>query len=156
GEAGLIFIDEESVLLPSADFAPSQAKDFLRIERASETPTGVYGSRWGSERIAGAARLAAAWGDRWKPLGLYRIVPVQLPGGSLIYELRTQVKARVLWGAAPGREAAGEPSPAQKIAALEQLVHDQGALDREGASSLIDLRDLAGPTKAATAPRPAS
>src|SRR5438046_927254 len=38
GEEGLLFLDQESVLLPSADFAPSQAKDYLRIAASGETP----------------------------------------------------------------------------------------------------------------------
>ncbi len=60
-EAGLLFIDAHGVLLPSADFAQGQAKDFLRIAAGNETPASVYGTPWGSERIAGAARVAAAW-----------------------------------------------------------------------------------------------
>src|SRR5581483_9460059 len=34
GDDGLLFLDEESVLLPSSDFSPSQAKDYLRIAAA--------------------------------------------------------------------------------------------------------------------------
>src|SRR5437763_10504006 len=36
-EKNLLFLDEQSVLLPSGDFAPSQAKDYLRIVAAGET-----------------------------------------------------------------------------------------------------------------------
>ncbi|HEX5104744.1 MAG TPA: hypothetical protein VFV87_13075 [Pirellulaceae bacterium] len=161
GEAGLLFIDAGGVLLPSEDFAPGQTKDYLRIAAGGETPAGIYGTASWSERILGAARIAAAWegaedrgqgtGDRgqgtgdsgsklWQKLGLYRIVPVQSSAGGVTYELRTERDARVLWGSAPGSEAPGEPPPEQKIAKLQHLVADKGPLDREGASSPVDLR----------------
>ena len=149
GNKGLIFVDEESVLLPDADFAPGQAKDFLRIASHNELPTGGYGTSWGSQRISGAARVAAAWGQRWQPLGLYRIDAAVAPGGRFIYELQTQQQTRVVWGAAPGRESAGEPSAKEKIAALEQLVRDKGPLDKSGRSAPIDVRELAGATTSA-------
>ena len=145
GEQGLLFVDEESVLLPSADFAPSQARSYLRIMAAGETPASVYGTPWGSERIAGAARVAAAWGNRWQPLGLYWIVAARSAGGELLYELRTQDdKVHVVWGGVPGRDSSSEPSSEQKIAALEQYVHDKGPLDKSGGPAVIDLRELAG------------
>jgi hypothetical protein len=143
GEAGLLFVDGLGVLLPSTDFAQSQAKGFLRIAAGDETPAGGYGVAWGSERVSGAASIAAAFGQKWQPLGLYRVVAVETTAGDLTYELRTKSEARVVWGAAPGQEALGEPSPEQKIAALEHLVSDKGPLDRAGAPPLVDLRKSA-------------
>jgi hypothetical protein len=151
-ESGLLFIDAEGVLLPSADFAPGQAKEFLRIAAANETPAGVYGTPWGSQRIAGAARLAAVWegeskkgnvassgSKRWQRLKLYRIAAVQAAGGDFIYELQTRTATRIVWGSAPGMESSGEPSPEDKMASLERFVADKGDLDRENVP-LIDLR----------------
>jgi hypothetical protein len=143
GDSGLVFIDETATLLPSEDFAPEQAKDYLRIEAAGEVPTSGYGLPWKSERIAGAARIAAALAQRWQPLGLYRIMAAQSGDGQTIYELRTPRDVRIIWGAIPGREAPGEPSPEQKLAALERYVQDKGSLDREGGEALLDLRTLA-------------
>lgn len=140
GEAGLLFIDAQGVLLPSADFAQSQAKDFLRIAAGNETPAGGYGAAWGSERVAGAAQVAAALGDRWQPLGLYRVSAVESSAGELTYELRTKADVRIVWGSLPGHETSGEPSAEQKLRTLEQLVADKGPLDREGGRALIDLR----------------
>jgi hypothetical protein len=95
--------------------------------------------------MAGAARIAAELGKRWQPLGLYWLVAARSAGGELIYELRTQDdRSRVVWGLAPGREATGEPVAKQKIAALEQFVHDKGPLGREGGPPVIDVRELAG------------
>lgn len=140
GEAGLLFVDGFGVLLPSADFAQSQAKDFLRIAAGNETPAGGYGVAWGSDRVSGAAAIAAAFGPKWQPLGLYRIVGVETTAGDLTYELRTKADSRVVWGAAPGHEASGEPAPEHKIAALEHLVGDKGPLDRADAPPVVDLR----------------
>jgi hypothetical protein len=153
GEAGLVFIDERSVILPSHDFAPGQGKDFLRIAGGQETTAGVYGTPWGSERIAGAARLAALWGQRWQPLELYRIDTTQPPGGELVYELKTRRGVRVIWGTMPGTESARDVSAEQKIAALEHYVHDKGPLEREGGPAVVDLRELAG-AAAKTARKP--
>src|SRR5439155_25684571 len=85
-EKGLLFLDEESVLLPTKDFAAGQARNYLRIVAAGETPAGVYGTPWGSDRVAGAARLAAVWGNRWQPLGLYWIVAGRGKDGDPTFE----------------------------------------------------------------------
>jgi hypothetical protein len=144
-EKGLLFLDEEGVLLPTGDFAAGQARDYLRIMAAGETPAGVYGTPWGSERLAAAARLAAAWENRWQPLGLYWIVAARGRSGNLAFELRTlDDKVRVVWGAVSGHESASEPTTRQKIAALEQYVHDKGPLDKAAAGTTIDLAQLAG------------
>ena len=129
-------------------------KEYLRIVAAGETPASVYGMPWGTERIAGAARLAAAWGNRWQSLGLYWIVAQRSPSAKLIYELRTQDdRVRVVWGSAVAGESAAEPSAEQKIAALEHYVQDKGRLDRSDASTVIDLRELAGFAATKTASR---
>ncbi|MCU0961440.1 MAG: hypothetical protein MUF48_15195 [Pirellulaceae bacterium] len=51
----------------------------------------------------------------------------------------------VRWGHAPGREAPGEASAAEKCAHLSQLVLQHGRLDRLPPSTLIDLRSASGP-----------
>jgi hypothetical protein len=154
GEAGLVFIDEASVILPSADFAPGQSKDYLRIAGRGETTASVYGAPWGSERIAGAARLAAVWGRRWQPLELYRIDMALTASGELVFELQTRRGVRVLWGAIKGSESSREATAEQKMSALEQYVSEKGPLERDGGPQVLDLRELA--TAAAnTAAKPA-
>ena len=150
GRPGLLFIDASSILLPSEDFAANQTKDYLRVSAGNAAPAGVYGTLWGSDKIAGAARLAAAWGDRWKPLGLYRIVITSDPNAQPVYELHTKTGTRVVWGRAPGAEVSpgpsNEPSPEQKISHLLQLAAESGSLDKHAAahgSAPIDLRQVA-------------
>jgi hypothetical protein len=143
GEEGLLFLDEDSVLLPSADFAPSQGREYLRIAAQGETPASIYGTRWGTERMARAARVAAAWQKRWQPLGLYWLIASRPASGELLYELRTQDdKVRVLWGTAGSTET-GDPTAEEKITALERYVQDKGPLTAATESLVIDLRDLA-------------
>jgi hypothetical protein len=137
GDEGLLFLDEQAVLLPSADFEPSQARNFLRIAAAGETPNGVYGVPWNSERIAGAAALADCLETKWQPLGLYWITATRIGSGALIYELRSQDdKLRLTWGHSPGHETPGEASPAQKLATLDKLKRDNTPAE----SKTIDLR----------------
>jgi hypothetical protein len=142
GKGGLLFIDAGSVLLPSKDFAPGQAKDFLRIAAGHSAPASVYGEPWGSEQVAGAARIAGAYGEQLLKAGLYRIVATPA-GPRTEYELRTAEQTRVLWGSVPGEEQVGEPTAPQKIEALVRYVSDKGPLDRQGGDRLIDLRIVA-------------
>jgi hypothetical protein len=141
GQAGLLFVDAEGVLLPSADFASNQGDEYPRIAVGQSSPAG-YGLPWGDEgdRVAGAARIAAAWGERFRAAGLYRIIAAQGPGRQVTYELQTPGQTRVIWGLPPGREAAGEPSAEQKVAALLAHISDKGPLDRPDGERLIDLR----------------
>jgi hypothetical protein len=142
GKSELLFVDEQGVLLPTEDFLAVQGPDFLRIEAGGDLPTSGYGLPWKSARIIGAARLAAAWNDRWRPLGLYQIVATETAAGPLTFELRTPKGTRIVWGAAPGQESSREPTAEQKISALEEYVRDKGPLDRDGGESTLDLREL--------------
>jgi hypothetical protein len=155
GDEGLLFVDQQGVLLPSTDFAPTQAKDYLRIVAGGETPTSVYGTPWGTERISGAALVAAALGNRWQSAGLYSIAAVRGSGAELVYELRSQGdQGRVIWGSAPGHESTGEPTAAQKMAALDLYVREKGPLDKLSSVVVVDLRSLAAEPKKAATSRP--
>jgi hypothetical protein len=153
GKRELLFVDADGVLLPSLDFAGNQAGDYLRIGGIASTPAIFYGSPWGDESVAGAARIAAVIGSRFKEAGLYRILPSEAASGQITYELRTPGDIRVVWGPAPGRESTSEPTAEQKIAALMAYIADKGPLDRPGGEHMLDLRQLAGqpmPRTAAT------
>jgi hypothetical protein len=88
---------------------------------------------------------------RWQKLKLYRIVPLQSPAGEITYELRTPTDVRIVWGAAPGSESSGEPTPEQKMAQLEHYVADKGPLDRDNDPASLDLRHAAAAAKSASA-----
>lgn len=156
GERGLLFIDRDSVLLPSDHFSPAQARGYLRISAGDVLPTGVYGTPWGSARILGAARIADVWGEAWQPLRLYRIVIKEDPNAESIYELHTKDQARVIWGRPPGEETRGEPTAAEKIALLTNYVAKNGPLDKSASAAPLDLRHPAGKPVVHTAEKPAS
>jgi hypothetical protein len=137
GDEGLLFLDEQAVLLPSTDFAPSQARNYLRLAASGETPSGQYGMPWKSERLAGAAAIAAAVENQWQTLELYWIVTARIGSGDLVYELRSQdEKFRLIWGRPPGQESSGEPTAQQKVAALKQFTRDASSSEPK----TIDLR----------------
>lgn len=150
GKPGLLFVDEQGVLLSSADFAENQAQNFLRIAGGERTPAGGYGQPWGDEQIVGAARIAAVWGERFKEAGLYRIVGAKASGGSIMYELLTAGGVRIVWGSAPGSEASSEAGAEQKIQTLLDHIADKGPLDRTGGESVIELSKLVAPRTATT------
>jgi hypothetical protein len=130
-------LDEQAVLLPSTDFAPSQARNYLRLAASGETPSGQYGMPWKSERLAGAAAIAAAVENQWQTLELYWIVTARIGSGDLVYELRSQdEKFRLIWGRPPGQESSGEPTAQQKVAALKQFTRDASSSEPK----TIDLR----------------
>ncbi len=145
GGRGLLPVDAAGVLLPPDDFSPTEVRDFLRITVGDSVPAGPVGTSWGDERVAGAAKIAAAWGSQWQPIELYRIAAVT-DGASRsrlvpTYELYTRQGIRVIWGRAPGQETSGEATSTQKIARLVQYVEQHGALDSQAAVAAIDLRD---------------
>ncbi len=57
----------------------------------------------------------------------------------------TDMSLEVRWGHAPGQEAPGEASAAEKSARLRQLALDHGRLDQLPPSTVIDLRSASGP-----------
>lgn len=147
GKPGLIPIDEQGVLLPTADFSQDQARDFLRVAITELKSYGPIGTPWQDLRVADAARIAAVWGDQWRELKLYRIVAVDDPQAILArpqptyeYELQTRPGSRILWGHAPGAEQLDEGAAAEKIAALKSFVAEHGPLDADQKKLEIDVR----------------
>lgn len=115
---GLLFVDRDSVLLPSDDFALKQTQNYLRIHAPRASPAGPYGTLWGDVRIAGAAKIAYELRDDWQKTELKRINAKEMPGGKVIYELETKEGKTTLWGRAPGDEAEGEPTAEMKRSRL--------------------------------------
>lgn len=155
GRPELLLIDEQAVLLPSPSeaFAARNLPDLLRIDAGDTAPAGPYGTDWGSPRVAAAAKIAAAWSDRWAAIGLYRIVVTEDTNGRIGYELRTRNGGRCVWGNPPGQETAGEPSPADKIASAI-AAHSQGQLKDDADAPPVDLSGGTAPPPARTATRP--
>ena len=116
---GVLAVDAEGVVLPSEDFTAEAAAAYPRIVDVGSSPQAAEGFPWGDPAVAEGAAVAAAIGPEWKTLALGELRPVRQREGRR-WELVGQER-RVIFGSAPGHEAAGEPSAAAKIARLKTL-----------------------------------
>jgi hypothetical protein len=122
-KGGLLAVDAEGVVLPSGDFTAESAAIYPRISGVESSPQGPEGSAWGDPIVEEGAALALALGPEWKQLGLVECRPVG-KAGFRRWELVGPQSRTILFGSAPGREAAGEPLAAAKIARLRTLEAD--------------------------------
>jgi hypothetical protein len=132
-QGGLLAIDADGVVLPSADFSPESAAAYPKVQGVTSSPLGLEGSRWGDPVVDEAAAVAAAIGPEWKTLELREIRPV-VTAGRRTWELIAAGPRTVVFGSAPGREAAGEPTAAMKLVRLRAAgfpgsVTEQSQLD---------------------------
>jgi|GEM_PF-5634014 hypothetical protein len=141
GVQGLLPIDQDGCLLPSEDFTPQSARNYLKFDCGDTTPTGMIGGVWEDLRVIGAAKVANLLVEDWKALGLYKISATRKSSHAApIFHLQTRGKVFVLWGHAPGMEVAGEAKANQKLAGLISYVEKNGPIDRSGKTEL-DLRE---------------
>ncbi|HEY1784730.1 MAG TPA: hypothetical protein VGG30_04245, partial [Pirellulales bacterium] len=127
----LLPVDGDGVLLPTADFSPTEALHYVRIAEISTSPIGPVGTRWGDTHVTGAAQIAAALIDDWETLKLYQIVAAarQVDASGVesdAYELYTRERTRVDWGRPPGAETGTEAKTAQKIDRLRSYAAQHG------------------------------
>jgi hypothetical protein len=143
-KGGLLAVDAEGVVLPSADFTAESASLYPRIAGVESSPQGPEGSAWGDPIVEEGAALTLAVGPEWKSLGLTECRPVG-KYGLRRWELVGPPPRTILFGSAPGREQPGEPSAAAKIARLRALEADPSAADAEGPLDLtLETEDAAG------------
>lgn len=119
-KGGLLAVDGEGVVLPSADFTPESAAAYPRIAGITSSPQAPEGFPWGDPLIEEGAALAAAIGPEWTALGLEECRPVG-GRGARGWELVGPDARTIRFGSVPGREQPGEPSAAVKIARLRAL-----------------------------------
>jgi len=121
-------VDGRAVLLPAG--APADGLPLL--QGAVAPPIGLAGSEWGDPAVRAAAHVAAYLRPHRERLNL---TTYEVREG--VVELRCG-RARVVWGSAPGSEAADEAPAAEKLRRL------LGAGD-ETAPAVRDLRTADGP-----------
>ena len=131
---GLLAIDAEGVVLPSADFTAEDAARYPRIVGVETSPQGPEGSPWGDPVVDEAAALAVAIGPEWKDLNLVEC-RATAGQGRRAWVLEDDAGGTIRFGSAPGREIAGEPSAAAKVARLQALGEVEGEVDLTVASS---------------------
>ena len=138
-------VDVEGIALPVGDIAPSELARYPRMECPDlTTPRGPVGDQWGDPRVLGAARIAAALGNRWREYRFRHIEPVpaedgQENGGN-DFILRTHSHSSVRWGKAPQTDLPGDPTTGQKLAFLDEQMQKFGSLEGpNGWPQTIDL-----------------
>ena len=112
----------------AADVTAETAAEYPRITGVPSGPQGAVGFPWGDPLVEEGSAVAAAVGPDWKSLGLTGCRPA---GGASqsprAWELIDDKGRTVLFGAAPGHEAAGEPTAATKISRLRALPEGKSA-----------------------------
>jgi hypothetical protein len=156
---GLLPVDAEGVLLPSADFSPIEAGRYPRLVDVDRKPAGPPGQRWADARVIGGAEIAVAVGPAWDALKLQRIAPLPPAGaaglgfanvvegdsgrrGEYTFCLITRGGTRIFWGYPPGANAPGELPAAEKIARLQRYQADHDTLDGPRGRQELDVRTL--------------
>ena len=119
-KGGLLAIDGEAVVLPSADFTGESASRYPRIKGIDSSPQGPEGSVWGDPAVEEAATLALAIGPEWNDLDIVECRP-RVEQGRRVWELVRDKGGVILFGSAPGHESSGEPLAAAKVARLRGL-----------------------------------
>lgn len=125
---GLLAIDAEGVVLPSADFTAEDAARYPRIVGVDTSPQGPEGSPWGDPVVEEAAALAVAIGPEWADQKLVEC-RVTAEQGRRGWVLANDAGGTIRFGSAPGREVAGEPSAAAKVARLQAVGEVEGEVD---------------------------
>jgi hypothetical protein len=152
-KGGLLAVDAEAVVLPSADFSSEAAARYPRISGVGSSPQGPEGTPWGDPAVEEGAALAVTIGPDWEPLGLTECRPV-VGVGPRKWELNGPPTRSILFGAAPGREPPGEPPAAVKIARLRRLAAKPAAEGRVDLTTATVDEDVAEPPPAAAAVEP--
>ncbi len=152
-------VDVEAVLLPTemGDITPTEAARYPRLSGVDRPPPGPAGTRWGDARVIGGAEIAAALADKWEPMRLDHIEPsIAHPStrpttpdsvasrlAEPVFTLVTRSGTRIAWGYAPGANAVGELSAAEKVARLQHYFEKYDMLDGPGGKAqVLDIRDL--------------
>jgi hypothetical protein len=127
-------VDADGVLLPATAAAEGLPVFRGRLER----PNGPEGTVWNDAALLAAARTAAFLQDRQENL---KLVAVQQSASGLV--LSTPAGSRVVWGHAPGAEAADEAGAAAKLERLLSYCRRHGDLDHPQSPREHDVRSAA-------------
>lgn len=145
GEAGLLPIDKDAVLLPTEGFTEADTRKYVRIAVADAFPTCDAGETWKDQRVEGAVQVANLLKDHWQKIGIYRIVATIANNPSVgrrpSLELQARNGSRVFWGAAPKADDPIQTKEAAILAKkLVEYAQTNGSLDLLAHPVDIDLR----------------
>lgn len=138
---GYYAVDQDGIVLPSEDFVDQQVFDYFLIYAAGATPAGFEGMAFGDSRVSEAlelCKLLAPKREAWRLQRIYVGPDDQIGHGSpWSLKLVTSDGREIVWGHAPGREVAREPSVQDKISRLENWL---SSVPASQASATLDLR----------------
>lgn len=141
---GLYPIDEQAVLLPSADFSAKVAREYPRLSGIHPVTEGPVGSVWKDRRVQEAARIAARLAEQWNAWSLQRIFPrgdkPLQDGVQTQFDIYTSGGTRIIWGRAPESADSGDLEADRKMAVLEARFKAKGSLESASDGGVIDLR----------------
>ena len=99
---------------------------------------------WNDARVQEAAKICAFLNQEAASLELFRVVNygqrASTAGAQKPYEVWTKNGVKIVWGAAPGQEPAGEASAAEKLQAIQQFVVKEGPLTKMDRRKKIDIQ----------------
>jgi hypothetical protein len=143
--AGLFPVDEQGVLLSSADFTPAQARRYPRVVGIQSRPLGPVGTAWGDRDVTGAIQIAVALQAVWDDLGLESIrrtadQSAESKAAVSEFELATSSGVIIPWGRPPGSESPQEADVAGEVSRLKKYADQFGSLDPSAERGDLDLR----------------
>lgn len=121
---GFYPIDENGVILPLDDFDQNQIWDYYIQIYAEGVPGGYEGMTFSDQRIQQALALCRILEPQQSDLRIQQIIVTRdnSAGPSpWVMMLKTRDYCNILWGHAPGKEAAGEASAKEKLAQLVEF-----------------------------------
>lgn len=144
GRDGLFPIDAEGVILPSADFPPSQIEKYPVIEHVKSSPSGPAGTAWRDLNVLGAAQLAVMLRPFWSEFQLKSILVetrAAKPAAwdDLSFRLTTAGGSRIIWGRPPGSRHPGELPSEKKLERMKFYVRHHGPFDSSHGPCEFDI-----------------
>ena len=115
----------------------------ISIPRPEKTQPATW-QVWNDARVQEAAKICEFLNQEAASLELYRVVNYEMKSGGATakkpYEVWTKNGVKIVWGAAPGHEPAGEATAAEKLQAIQQFVVKEGPLSKMDRRKKIDIK----------------
>ncbi len=124
---GLLAVDADAVVLPSADFSGEIAAQYPCIRGVESSPQGPAGSPWGDVVVEEGVGVVLAIGPEWKQLFLTECRPKREYDQNVLeaarwWGLHGPSGLVILYGSAPGQEKMSEPLAAEKVSRLQEIL----------------------------------
>lgn len=141
-KGGRVPIDTSGCILPSEDFAVSDATRYPTIRLTNARNMARKGNLISEPGMAGAAQVAQLLTSKWSQLELeaIEIAPQTSDSKEALLYLQARGGSRIIWGRPPGTDHPGELTAAQKVARLEKYATEFGGFDRPNGPYEIDIR----------------